>query len=517
MKKAHNLGMASHKEIFLFASLLLALSSCGAGRGAYSPYEFPTLVEDPLPDVAAQGYYRPSSFSSVSSLDKGLIDCDLETVYSFGAKRRVIPSLGKQKITVIPVDFSTYPAQTLGEEAVTNIKKAFFGSGNGNQYCSLAEYYDKASFHRFQIEGEVDDKWFRPSASYERLAALPNPNRTKAALVDIYAEALAWHNENYPSAQLESGDPVFFIYSAPYSGMDDGKSDRNNMMWAFVINDPAPIGWSSYHMFHPDGDNRVDAHTIIHEFGHMLGLVDYYDTDASSDPSPCSPLGRMDMMDCSLGDQDAFSKLLLGWNKPYVVNDSCEITLRQSGGNGDCVLLCSDWNGTPFDEYLLLDFYTPSYLNTFDAKPERGEGNRLMAKPGIKVYHVDARLGVYHDRNKAPLHYLSQGNLASYSLDFYQNNCGEHNASRILPKRDNYLIRTLAKNGEKQNLLPYFVASDRDENVSLGGITLAYRDVLFGQGEGISSYAFASKGALPFGFNVAELTSTYAKVTFAKS
>lgn len=509
--------MATKKGTLVLSALLLSLSACAANKGVYAPYEFPALVDGDVPEVVEQGYRRPSTFDTLKTLDKGEIECDLSTIYSYGAKRRVIPSTGKQKITVIPVDFAAYPAPSLGDEALNNIKKGFFGDGSGNQYFSLAEYYDKASFHRFQIEGNVDDKWFRPSKSYEALVALPNPNRTKAALVDIYAEALAWHNETYPDSLLENGDPIFFVYSAPYSGMDDGKSDRNNMMWAFVINDPAPIGWSSYHMFHPDGDNKVDAHTIIHEFGHMVGLIDYYDTDSSSDPSACSPLGRMDMMDCSLGDHDAFSKMLLGWNKPYVVNGKCEITIRQSEGNGDCILLTNDWNGTPFDEYLLFEFYTPSYLNSFDAKAERTDGNRLMSRPGIKITHVDARLGVYNDRNKAPLHYVSQDNIGSYSLDFYQNNCGTQSGSIVRPKRDNFLLRTLAIDEDKRNLPAYFIASDSNRDVAFGRESLRYRDILFGQGQGFGSFPFVSKGVSPFTFEIKEITSTYATISFAAS
>ncbi len=513
--------MAIRKGLYLCSGLLvMSLVSCASNKGVYGLFVNPTLVETPIEAVVGEGYYRPSTFQTVSTLDRGEIACDLASVYSYGVKRRVIPSTGRQYLTVIPVDFAAYPASNLGEEALNNVKKAFFGNRDGNQYYSLAEYYDKSSQHRFQLEGEVDDKWFRPSATYETLSALPNPNRTKAALVGIYNEALAWHNANYADRPLANGDPIFFVYSAPYSGMSDGKSDRNNMMWAFVINDPAPIGWSSYHMFHVNGDNQVDAHTNIHEFGHMLGLIDYYDTDSNSDPSPCSPLGRMDMMDCSLGDHDAFSKMLLGWSKPYVINGNCEITIRQSEGNGDCILLTNGWNGTPFDEYLLLELYTPSYLNAFDAKAERVDGTRLMGTPGIKVYHVDARLGVYSDRSKAPLRYLSDGPMGGDSLDFHQSNNGRISGQVALPKRDNFLLRTLPENAENQSLPSYFIASDKDFDVVNETATLRYRDILFEEGDSFGtdgkyeSFAFKSKGTLPYSFSIKELTSTYAVLSF---
>ncbi len=513
--------MACKKGILVSMSLVsVAMVSCASGRGVYTLFENPALVENPITEIKGQGYTRPATWAKVSATDRSDIDCSLSSIYSYGAKRHVMESTGRQKITVIPVDFATYPGQNLGEGALDNVKKAFFGDKNGNQFYSVKEYYDKASFHRFQIEGAVESSWFRPSLTYEYLASLPNANRTKAALVDIYNEAIAWHNEKNPSDPLSHGDPVFFIYSAPYSGMESGTSDRGNMMWAFVINDPAPIGWSSYHMLHPNGDNQVDAHTNIHEFGHLLGLVDYYDTDSSSDPSPCSPLGRMDMMDCSLGDHDAFSKMLLGWSKPYVVEDNCQITIRQGEGNGDCILLTNSWNGTPYDEYLLLELYTPSYLNAFDAASERSDGTRLMGKPGIKITHVDARLGVYSDRSKSPIRYLSAGPLGSESIDFYQNNNGRVNGDTIRPKRDGFLLRTLPVHATDASLPSYFIASDSDKDATHENVTLHYRDVLFQQGFSSASYngfSFNSKGALGYTFEIKELTSTYATISFAKT
>ena len=508
--------MANRKGIFVCSSLLLALSSCAGGKGLFQLYENGPLAEDPIPEIVGQGYRRDSTFGTIHTSDRGDLSSDLATIYSYGAARRVMPSTGRQRLTVIPVDFATYPGADLGEGAIDNIRKAFFGDGNGNQYYSVAEYYDKSSFHRFQLEGDVDDQWFRPSATYEKLVSLPTPKQTKPALETIYREAFQWHNETYPDNELEAGDPIFFVYSAPYSGMDDGKTDRNNMMWAFVINDPAPIGWSSYHMFHVNGDSQVDAHTNIHEFGHMLGLIDYYDTDSTVDPSPCSPLGRMDMMDCSIGDHGAFSKMLLNWTMPYVVNDSCEITIRPQEGNGDCILVTNSWNGTPFDEYLLLELYTPSYLNSFDAKGERSDGVRLMGRPGVKITHVDARLGVYNDRNKAPLRYLEGNELGSNSVDFYQNNNGTVSGSVVTPKRDNFLLRTLYRSATSKALPAYFVSSDADVDRDYEGITVRYRDVLFGAGDTIQGYALNSKGVLPYSIHIDELTSTYAKISFRK-
>ena len=57
----------------------------------------------------------------------------------------------------------------------------------------------------------------------------------------------------------------------------------------------------------PDyGYGKVDAHTYIHEMGHMLGLPDYYDYSFKS-----SPTGMYDMQDNNVGDHNPFSKMHL--------------------------------------------------------------------------------------------------------------------------------------------------------------------------------------------------------------
>ena len=136
-----------------------------------------------------------------------------------------------------------------------------------------------------------------------------------------------------------------------------------------------------------------DAHTFIHEVGHLFGLQDYYPTK-QADQKPIEPTARIDMMDCSVGDHTAFSKMYLNWLKPTWIKDSCEISMKPLINSGDILLINDSWNGNVFDEYYLIEFYVPLGLNYFDSV----NGNN-MAKlpnlPGIKIYHVDARLAYF--------------------------------------------------------------------------------------------------------------------------
>jgi hypothetical protein len=77
------------------------------------------------------------------------------------------------------------------------------------------------------------------------------------------------------------------------------------------------------------------------------------------------------MMDMNVTDHDAFSKLSLNWVKPYVVTGDSKIT-HQSGRKQWRLHPHSSQKEAPgmapaFDEYMLLELYTPTGLNQLDS------------------------------------------------------------------------------------------------------------------------------------------------------
>ena len=105
-------------------------------------------------------------------------------------------------------------------------------------------------------------------------------------------------------------------------------------------------------------------------------------------------MGAVDMMDANIIDHDAFSKFAFGWVKPYVASASCTIVLKPSSSTGQCVILptANGWNGSAFDEYMLLEFYTPTDLNATDAASPYANRVQGFTQSGVRIYHVDARL-----------------------------------------------------------------------------------------------------------------------------
>jgi len=301
-------------------------------------------------------------------------------------------ALGTQKILVVPCTFKGERAWT--SEMLDVVNKVFFApnlSKEDQAYFSLREYYDLSSGHKLNIIGEVAEVLEVPYT----LAELENekylPGVPAAEFVKKYENAGIL--KEYDTNKDGYLDNIVFLYSTP-------KTDNNGNFWAWVSNfsitadkeNPRPFRhmWCGYD-FLTNEMYRYDGHTPIHEFGHMLGLRDYYPSD-----NGYVALGGQNMMDYNILDHDPYSKMLLEWSDPlyYEIPEDKEITidLKAFQGSNQFVLLNNSWNHSVMDEYLLIEYYTPTLINSFDSKTAYLNRPQGLSKAGIKIYHVDSRL-----------------------------------------------------------------------------------------------------------------------------
>lgn len=506
------------------------LTACQLQSFSYAEYAFGELDSSTFAKTDYPTYYQVGDFSSVSSSD--------ETYSSFSEVYRDklgdnsfsyhlnLPSTGEQKLLVIPVAFSDYGADKLPSNALDLIRGSFFGADAGSQFYSVASYYDKASYGRLHLGGKATD-WFTPETyTYESLKDLHGSSKNASIVKAIRSEALSWYTSQYPSDPLTNymfdsdGDlapdavAVYLVY-AP-NGVDDSADDyRDSIFWAFEIASPAPTAWSSFELTYLNSEAKVDSHTYIHEVGHMLGLKDYYDVNGGSTFSRCAPTGRVDMMDYSLGDMSSYSKMLLGWCRPYVPTFDGEITLHSFSSSGEFILLADSWNGSPFDEYLLIEYYSPYYLNRVDATL-REEGQSLFAKPGFKVYHVDSRLG-YFNKTSCLGYVSSEVATSAYQVDIANNNSASSSGGYVDTSK--ILYQLLDKSSGSSKLIDHYVASDHIKTLEDGS---ALRDSLFYQGDsfGLTTFTdltFHNGMAFNYSFEVTEATSNYGSIKISST
>ena len=340
------------------------------------------------------------------------------------------PSVGEANILVIPVwftDSSTYISTSSKENVREDIHAAYFGTNEETGWRSVKTYYEEESHGALTLTGTVSD-WYecgKSSSNYRVDDDLSKTIGLVKTATEWYFKQNAANRTDYDCDKDGYLDGVMLIYAAP--DLQASGNDNYDNLWAYcywvqersaksVMNPGAnAFFWASYDFmygqeiasartgksnspFHGDTSHcNIDAHTFIHEMGHMFGLNDYYDYSGKY-----SPAAGFSMQDSNVGGHDPFSSFALGWGQAYVPTETITINLKPFAETGEMILLSPSFNqyDSPFDEYLLLEYYTPTGLNAFDTQYQYSSNlyPKGVQTSGIRLWHVDDRL-YYETRN----------------------------------------------------------------------------------------------------------------------
>ena len=325
-------------------------------------------------------------------------DSDPLTLQQYGDSKGLtygLPSTGNSKALVIPVSFVDYRAPV---SMKSDLEKAFFGSSNDTGWESLSSYYYKSSYGKLNITGKVLDVYStgKTSSYYQRkyLAGEDADYEIIKAALEYYDDQINY--DEYDSNKDGYIDSLYIIYTTPIDQVNN-----NTLWWAYTyeyltsdyeyydnveVDYYCFLGYEFFYERAASGKRiMLNTETVIHETGHLLGLDDYYDYDKSVGPN--GGIGGGDMMDFNIGDHNPFSKILLGWVTPIVVTKDTSIELSQFPTSGECLIILDKFNNNYFDEYYVVDYYAPTYLNQLEAGYQG-----LFSEKGIRIYHVDARI-----------------------------------------------------------------------------------------------------------------------------
>ena len=399
------------------------------------------------------------------------------------------PTVGKPAVLVIPVEFSDATALNKGY-TVDKVKAAFNGGAGETDYQSVHDYYYTSSYGKLDIQFTVLDSWFKPqyaSSYYQNQTMDMDGTEIECGDQMVIDEALAYLEGKMDLSQFDSDgnstidavvvintltidSEVTFQWAYRYWNMytdDDGYYyeydgvSANDYLWApyqFLYDD----NYGNY-----DDKSAMNTYTFIHEFGHVLGADDYYDTAYVG-----SPMDGHDVMDSEVGDHNGYTKFNYGWitsSRLVTASDSVTLTLDAFTKNGDTVLIANNWDDElgAYQEYFLVVYYTNDGLNS-------GAGG-YFDDEGIVVYHVNASL--YKEVIGEDTYY-----------DVYNNNTD--------PSDPDY--------GTEDNLI---------ELVSAG-----YGSYVYGVGDSLSSSVTTSQGdKIAYTFTVDALTDSSATLTFQKN
>ena len=326
------------------------------------------------------------------------------------------PSLGSPKFLVIPVNFDDTKKTS---ELRSDIVKAFTGTAEDTGWESVKSYYEKSSYGKLTLDAEVTE-WFTPShnASYYETYYDEATDEDGSCL--LVKEALNHFDSTYDYSSYdydEDGfiDSIWLIYNAP---VDYEEAD---FWWAYQTKTgyddvwdgvkSSRYGFAGTDFMDPENEELdynaenilVDAHTFIHESGHLMGLEDYYDYDPNKGPD--NNMYGADMMDANIGDHCSFNKLLLGWVDPTIVTGDGlkEVSLHSFTETGEFLLIADHDLESIYEEYFLIEFYTNTGLNENDepimSDKDENTGAITNEAVGIRILHVDARLSLDREGN----------------------------------------------------------------------------------------------------------------------
>ncbi len=459
------------------------------------------------------------------------------------------------------------------ENAREDIRKVYFGEASETAWHSLSSYYESSSYGNLKFNGIVTP-WFdaftnietyKPVSTKEFKDGGGSAKTLASRILEYYSdEEMGAYKKlkKQDGTSFTSGkdflkyfdsdsdgyvDVVEMVYSAPYYATYTNESGQevsvdNEMFWAYcggTTNDPnenspklSKWAFQSYYTCVEggtfdengkwrawtceeisDGVAKVDAHTIVHETGHALGLADYYDYDYKQ-----KPMGKVDMMDNNVGDHSAYSKSVLGWTNPTVVTGPTTVTINSFTKTGDCIMVpyrgyysdnANNKNANTFNtEYLTIELYNNSGVNKADAETAyAGRYPKCPSKTGIKIFHVDSRLGIYDYGNNSSGEFIQYtDSIVSVSSSQMVTWANSNTGSRT-PKNSSgdYCWQIEYLTSKPNNVFSQI----NDENLFHEGDTFGY--------DTYANYTFNSGNAFGYKFVIESMTDDSATITFYRA
>jgi len=277
-----------------------------------------------------------------------------------------------------------------------------FGTGNS----SLKDYYQEVSYGNLTVNGTVYG-WVTASYGHDYYGTNDAQGWDQHP-GDLVYEAVQAADSTVDFSQYDSdGDCYVDVVVVVHQGQGEEASDNPTDIWshrwslssayaygysnwgAYITNDPCSSNSSQYvivddYTLQPEllGSDMTTVGVFAHELGHVLGLPDLYDTDASSEG-----IGQWSLMAAGAwnfvslpGDSpahlDAWSKYFLGWITPQHVTATLVNHAIASVETTADVYLFLNGSATT-GEYFLI------------ANRQRIGFDQALPAGGLLVWHID--------------------------------------------------------------------------------------------------------------------------------
>jgi len=328
------------------------------------------------------------------------------------------PTLGTRKFLLILVEFSdnsfTYTAADF--DSLMNDSNYTYNNAVG----SVNAYYKATSFGRFDPRFDV----VGPVKLSQDMAYYGNNTDGNTQQMVNEAVQLADARVDYADYDNDNDgfvDNIYIIYAGYgecFSGADP------NTIWphrsALYAYSPQLDGKRFYdystsmEFYGTSGTTRTSVGVVCHEFGHVCGLPDYYDTDYDESGGNCGGLGSWDAMAGGSWNYsgrrppifNAWSRMYLNWAEPVELTGVEAVTLNPilNGNESRYFFSATD------DEFFMME------------NRQQSEWDASIPGHGLLIFHVDMNSNRWNNNslNCAPVRQAfdleeadGQGNLTS--------------------------------------------------------------------------------------------------------
>lgn len=356
-----------------------------------APVSALSLPQSLLEDLRKTGRVQEAADLLASARDRGVADrarCASERLGPGYNLRGRLP----ERLLVLLVDFADHPA---GRTTFTRewYRRLLFGIGE-SATGSLRDYYREISYGDYDVNGVIAGWYTLPQSlafytagssglgEYPRNGQRLAEDALRAADQDVN---FAHFDNDGPDGLPDSGDDdgfvdaVLVVHAGPAAETTGSRGDLWSHQW--VIHEPIALdGVRAALYFTVAEDARIGV--ACHEFGHILGLEDLFDTDFDG-----AGLGLWSLMAYGASSAaglrpphpDAWSRLKLGF-----------VTAIAPSGNLESVsippvetapIIYKLWtNGAPSQEYFLVENRRRIGFDT------------SLPGEGLLIYHVDERV-----------------------------------------------------------------------------------------------------------------------------
>lgn len=379
----------------------------------------------------ADGFYRPvAGMTSTMAAQKASIRRRAARQLRASAPSKAPIAYGKKKFLLVLVEFSDLSFKVENpHDAFDNLMNEPGYSANGATGSARDFYYDNSHgvFEPvFDVFGPV--KLEKKRAYYGGNDEEGHDKKPEEAVRD--AVAMLDAEVDFSQYDLDDDGNVDLVYMI-YAGMGEADGGDDDSIWPHqwdlryggisLVLDGKRVGrYACGSELDASGD--IDGiGTVCHEFGHAMGLPDFYDTDYDSNGQSRTLLGysTMDVGSYNNGGRtppyfNIEERIILGW-----LNNTAIRELRKDGeytleplDNNVAYKTSTDMEG----EYFVYECRTPTGWD------------RYIPAPGLIVYHVDKseRLVTILDANGRSSQHTAGSLWSDWSYTNAINENGEH-------------------------------------------------------------------------------------------